>query len=276
RYLNADRFVDKLQVNRQFVQEREVDKLIRMDKDPNYRVLDLTTNPFSDARTSYFHKSLGGYHAAKLMRYQELIERQFSTAINEDVLDMLNTRYVITRDEQNSERIQRRNTAAGNAWFVEKVTLVKDDEAEMQAINGFDPRKEAFVHEEFKPLLDEKRLGKPENSSIELTSYRPDRLVYEYSAPNDALAVFSEIWYDKGWKAYVDGEEYPILRADYVLRALQLPGGNHKVEFVFKPRAYILGETISLIASIALILGIALAIWLEIRKKPTATPLKKD
>ena len=275
RYLNADRFVDKFQVNRQFVQEREVDKLILMDKDPNYRVLDLTTNPFSDARASYFHKSVGGYHAAKLMRYQELIERQFNNALNEDVLDMLNTRYVITRDEQNSERIQRRNSAAGNAWFVEKVTLVKDDEEEMRAINGFDPRKEAFVHEEFKPLLDEKRLGKPENSSIELTSYRPDRLVYEYSTPNDALAVFSEIWYDKGWKAYVDGEEYPILRADYVLRALQLPGGNHQVEFVFKPRSYILGETISLIASILLLLGIVAATWLEFRRKPLATPVKK-
>src|SRR5690606_34489378 len=96
RHLDADRFVDKLQVTRQFVQEREVDKLILMDKDPNYRVLDLTTNPFADARASYFHKSLGGYHAAKLMRYQELIERQFNGALNEDVLDMLNTRYLIT------------------------------------------------------------------------------------------------------------------------------------------------------------------------------------
>jgi len=275
RHLDADRFVDKLQVTRQFVQEREVDKLILMDKDPNYRVLDLTTNPFADARASYFHKSLGGYHAAKLMRYQELIERQFNGALNEDVLDMLNTRYLITTDNQNSERIQRRNTAAGNAWFVEKVTLVKDNEEEMQAINGFDPRKEAFIHEEFKPLLNEKRLGRPVNSSIELTSYRPDHLVYEYTAPNDALAVFSEIWYDKGWKAYVDGEEYPILRANYVLRALQLPGGNHKVEFVFKPRSYRLGETISLIASIVLLLGLAAAIWLENRKRREAVPVKK-
>src|SRR5690606_19485722 len=134
----------------------------------------------------------------------------------------LNTRYVITADEQRSERIQRRSSAAGNAWFVEKVTLVKDNEEEMEAINGFNPLKEAFINEEFKSLLDEKRLGRPVNSAITLTSYRPDRLEYEYSAPNDALAVFSEIWYDKGWKAYVDGEELPILRANYVLRALQL------------------------------------------------------
>lgn len=271
RYLNEDRFNDKLQLTRQFNQEREVDKLILMDKDPNYRVLDLTTNPFADARASYFHKSIGGYHAAKLMRYQEVIERQFGSAINEDVLDMLNTRYLITTDNQNSQRIQRRNTAAGNAWFVEKVTLVKNDEEEMAAINAFDPLKEAFVHEEFKPLLDERRLGRPVNSSINLTSYRPDRLVYEYSAPNDALAVFSEIWYDKGWKAYVDGEEYPILRANYLLRALQLPGGNHKVEFKFEPRSYHVGETISLIFSIVLLLGIAGVIWLEVRPKQAPT-----
>ena len=269
RYLNDDRFADNLQLTRQFNPEREVDKLILMDKDPNYRVFDITTNPFADARTSYFHKSIGGYHAAKLMRYQELIERQFSAAINEDVLDMLNTRYLITADNENNQRIQRRNTAAGNAWFVERVTLVSSNEEEMEAINAFDPLKEAFIHEEFKPMLDESRLSRPENASIELTSYRPDHLVYEYSVPRDALAVFSEIWYDKGWKAFVDGEELPILRANYVLRALQLPGGNHKVEFKFEPRSYHLGETISLIGSIVLLLGLAAAVWFELRRKAT-------
>jgi len=267
RYLNDDRFADKLQLARQFNPEREVDKLILMDKDPNYRVFDITTNPFADARTSYFHKSIGGYHAAKLMRYQELIERQFSGAINEDVLDMLNTRYLITADKDNNQRIQRRNTATGNAWFVEKVTIVGNNEEEMEAINAFDPAKEAFIHEEFKPLLDESRLSLPENASIELTSYRPDHLVYEYSTPRDALAVFSEIWYDKGWKAFVDGKELPILRANYVLRALQLPGGNHQVEFKFEPRSYHLGETVSLIGSIILMLGLAAALWFEFRRK---------
>src|SRR5690606_8027405 len=130
-----------------------------MDKDPNYRVFDITTNPFADARTSYFHKSLGGYHAAKLMRYQELIERQFAGAINEDVLDMLNTRYLITADDENNQRIQRRNTAAGNAWFVDTVTMVASNEAEMEAINTFNPSKQAFIHEEFKPLLNEGSLN---------------------------------------------------------------------------------------------------------------------
>ncbi|WP_257659182.1 YfhO family protein [Parapedobacter lycopersici] len=267
RYLNAANFTDRLQLNRQFNVEREVDRLIRMDKDPNYRVLDLTTNPFADARASYFHKSIGGYHAAKLMRYQELIERQFSSAINEDVLDMLNTRYLITRDNQGNERIQRRSTAAGNAWFVGQAAFVKDNEAEMQAINGFNPLKEAFIHAEFKPLLDEKKLTAPAEANIRLTAYRPDHLVYEYTASDDALAVFSEVWYDKGWKAYVDGKELPIVRANYLLRAVQLPGGNHQVEFKFEPQSYYAGESISLAASLLLVLGAGGAVWLERRRR---------
>lgn len=268
RYLNKDSFVEKSQAEQTFFKAREVDNLILMDKEKDYRVLDLTVEPFNNASPSYFHKNIGGYHAAKLMRYNELIERQFAKSINEDVLDMLNTRYVITNNrEGTSQSIQRRDRAAGNAWFVDRVTFVKDNEEEMNAIDSFDPKKEAFVHQEFKDKIDEKRLGRANNASIELTDYRPDHLVYEYSAPNDVMAVFSEIWYDKGWKAFVDGQEIPILRADYVLRAAQLPGGNHKVEFKFEPQSYYTGENISLIASIVLVLALAFAIWQENRKR---------
>ncbi|WP_134089475.1 YfhO family protein [Olivibacter sp. XZL3] len=264
RYLNKDSFVEKERLEQSFFKPREVDNLILMDKDKEYRVLDLTVDPFNNATPSYFHKNIGGYHAAKLMRYQELLERQFSKSINEDVLDMLNTRYLITNNrEGTSQSIQRRDKAAGNAWFVDRVTFVKSNEEEMNAIDSFDPKKEAFIHQEFKDKIDEKRLGSPRNASIELTDYRPDHLVYEYTAPNDVMAVFSEIWYDKGWKAFVDGQEIPILRADYVLRAAQLPGGNHKVEFKFEPQSYYMGENISLIASIILVLGLGLAIWKE-------------
>ncbi len=268
RYLNTDNFVEKSRLREiANANPREVDNLILMDKDPNYRVLDLTSNPFTNASTSYFHKSIGGYHAAKLMRYQEVIEKQFSSAFNEDVLDMLNTRYLITNDKKDSQHIQKRNTAAGNAWFVDRVTFVKDNDEEMRAINSFDPRKEAFVHEEFRQVIDAKRLGASgSSSSINLVSYRPDYLVYEYSAPNDVMAVFSEVWYDKGWNAYVDGDKIPHVRANYLLRAAQLPGGNHRVEFRFEPRSYYHGELISLIASLLLVLGLAAAIWLENKK----------
>lgn len=267
RYLNNDTFVDK-SVMRNPIEEREVDQLIKLDKDLSYRVLDLTTNPFSDAKASYFHKSLGGYHAAKLMRFQEILENQFNGAINEDVLDMFNVRYLITKDPQNnSDRIQRRSTAAGNAWFVDKVTFVEDNNQEMQAINSFNASKEAFVHQEFKEFIDEKRLGFANNASIELTSYHPDKMVYEYTAPNDVFAVFSEVFYEKGWKAFVDGQEIPILRADYILRALQLPGGNHKVEFVFDPQIVKISNIVSLIGSVILVLGFFAGIFLHFRKK---------
>jgi uncharacterized membrane protein YfhO len=163
--------------------------------------------------------------------------------------------------------MQARSTAAGHAWFVPKVTYVKDADQEMAAISSFDPKSEAFVNNEFKSLIDEKKLGLPTNASIKLTSYRPDHLVYEYTAPNDVLAVFSEIWYNKGWNMYVDGELKPHFRANYILRAAQLPGGNHKVEFKFEPKSYYTGETISLIASILLVLVLAFAIYREVKDR---------
>ncbi|WP_437920136.1 YfhO family protein [Sphingobacterium sp. LRF_L2] len=267
RYLNNDSFVTA-QTGMTHIKEREVDQLIRLDKDPSYRVLDLTTNPFSDARASFFHKSIGGYHAAKLMRFQEILEHQFNGAINEDVLDMFNVRYLITQNQQNgTEQIQRRSTAAGNAWFVNKVTFVKDNAQEMQAISSFDPKKEAFVHESFRNQLTGAKIGQSPNAEIKLVSYHPDTLKYESTSPNDAFAVFSEVYYEKGWKAYIDGKEVPIIRADYILRALQVPGGNHSIEFVFAPDSMRISNILSLIASVVLVLGIGFAIWMGSRKK---------
>lgn len=261
RYLHDDSFVDKRSAEVK-IPEREVDQLIRMDKDPSYRVLDLTGNPFSDARASYYHKSMGGYHAAKLMRFQEVLEHQFNGAINEDVLDMFNVRYLITRNPENgAEQIKRRSTAAGNAWFVDRVTFVNSNAQEMQAISSFDPRKEAFVHESFKNEMQISRLGNSSNAAIALVSYHPDTLQYEYTSPTDAFAVFSEVYYEKGWKAYIDGEEAPIIRADYLLRGLQVPGGNHKISFIFAPKTVHISNLVSLIASIILVLGICFAIW---------------
>ncbi len=267
RYLNNENFVEKNQLTQQF-QEREVDQLIRRDPSLDYRVLDLTIPTFSSANASYFHKTVGGYHAAKLKRFQEVLDKQFNNAINEDVLDMLNTKYVITANEDGqSQRIQNRSSACGNAWFVSKLTYVKGADQEMKAINSFDPKKEAFVDEGFKPLIDEKKVGYGPTDFIKLIKYRPDDLTYEYSAAHDVIAVFSEIWYDKGWNAYVDGEKIPHFRADYLLRAAQLPGGNHKLEFKFEPASYYTGEKISLIASIVLIVVLAFAIYAEAKKK---------
>lgn len=267
RYLNKDNFVDAALTEEPF-KPRQVDELIDRDPSLGYRVLDLTTNPFLSVQASYFHHSLGGYHAAKLKRYQELLDKQFNNSINEDVLDMLNTKYTITSSEDGqSERIQSRESAAGPAWFVPGIRWVKTADQEMAALNSFDPKKEAIVHEEFRNLIDIKKLGVPENAFIKLVKYSPDHLTYDYSAANDVIAVFSEIWYDKGWNAYVDGEKIPHFRANYVLRAAQLPGGNHKLEFKFEPQSYYAGETISLIASILLVGGLLFAIYLEVKRK---------
>ncbi|PRY49136.1 membrane protein YfhO [Arcticibacter pallidicorallinus] len=264
RYLNNEKFVEKNTLEQSF-QPRQVDELILRDPSLNYRVLDLTTNTFSNATASYFHKTVGGYHAAKLKRFQEVLDKQFNNAINEDVLDMLNTKYVITNDEKNqSQRIQNRSTACGNAWFVSNVLWVKSADEEMQGINSFDPKKEAIVHESFKSLIDVRKAGVPDpNAKITLTKYHPDHLTYEYTAGKDMIAVFAEVWYDKGWNAYVDGEKIPYFRANYILRAAQLPGGNHTLEFKFEPVSYYAGENISLIASILLIGGIGFAGYRE-------------
>jgi hypothetical protein len=259
RYLNNANFIEESVIAQQ-QKPREVDKLIMRDKGLDYRILDLSTNPFTNANTSLYHNSIGGYHAAKLMRYQELIERQFTNAINEDVLDMLNTRYLITSDGE-SERMQNRSTAAGNAWIVDRVTYVKNAEEEMNAIDSFNPKEVAIIAEEFKPLIDINKLGTSKGATIELVDYHPDHLVYEYSAPKNVLAVFSEVWYDKGWNAYVDGVKIPYFRADYLLRAAQLPSGNHKVEFKFEPKSYYMGENISLLFSFLLILVFGFAFW---------------
>ncbi|MEJ7694849.1 YfhO family protein [Daejeonella sp.] len=265
RYLSNEKFVEKNVLAQQF-QARDVDQMIMRDTS-NYRVFDLTGNPFLTSTPSYFHKSLGGYHAAKLKRYQELLDKQFNGSINEDVLDMLNTKYVITADQTGQKQtIQNRDSAAGNAWFVPSVTYVKDDDQEMSAISSFDPKKVMIVAEEYKPMIDVKRIGYDSNGFIRLTSYHPDVMTYEYSSGKDALAVFSEMYYKHGWNAYVDGEKIPYFRANYLLRAAQLPGGNHKLEFKFEPTSYYTGEIISLIASIVLVLALVYAMYLEAKR----------
>ncbi|WAC39250.1 YfhO family protein [Pedobacter sp. SL55] len=270
KYLNNKNFESKSTLANYF-QPRDVDTFIASDKDPNFRVYDQSINTFNDASTSNFHKTVGGYHAAKLKRYDELIQNQFSKSVNQDVLDMLNTRYFITQDPQNgSYKMSRNATALGNAWIVKSVQFVKNSDEEMKAINSFDPKQEAIVDEQYKKLLDTTRLGADPSAFIKMENYHPDHLEYSYSAPRDVIAVFSEIYYDKGWNMYIDGEQKPYFRADYVLRAAQLPAGNHKVEFKFEPKSYYTGEKISLAGTILLVLCLGFAGYSETKKKKAA------
>lgn len=270
RYLNNTNFESKSALANYF-QPRDVDTFIMADKDPDFRVYDQTINTFSNASTSAFHKTVGGYHAAKLKRYDELIENQFAKSVNMDVLDMLNTKYLITQDPQTGAvKMQRNNTALGNAWIVQSVQYVKNADQEMKAISSFDPKKEAIVDEQYKKLIDTTSLGADPTAFIKMESYHPDHLVYSYSAPRDIIAVFSEIYYDKGWNMYVDGVKKDYFRANYVLRAAQLAAGNHKVEFKFEPKSYYMGEKISLAGSILLVLFLGFAGYTETKKKKTA------
>ncbi|MBD1398621.1 YfhO family protein [Pontibacter sp. JH31] len=260
RYLNDGDF-EKRVVENHF-QPTPADQMILQDKDPNYRVLYLP-NPFNDARTSYFHKSVGGYHGAKLRRYQDVIDRHI-VQNNLEVLRMLNTRYVITGDQQ--QPVQRVPGALGNAWFVEEVKTVNTPDEEIEALTDFEANKTAVVDvSKFKVPAQN---FNTEGSTIELTEYQPNELKYAVKATQSGLVVFSEVYYADGWQAYLNGQPVEHIRANYILRAMPVPAGKHTIEFRFEPKSYTIGNTVSLVSSILLLLVLGGAIFYSIRKKP--------
>jgi hypothetical protein len=267
RYLNKDSFVRK-SIDAVPFQPSQADLFIMKDVDPNYRVFNQTVNPFQDAGTSYFHKSLGGYHGAKLRRYQEIIEHDLSKG-NMNVFNMLNTKYFITSDKANNNQpmMQVNMQALGNAWFVSNVRMVKNADEEIAALDNFNPSQTAIVDKRFEAFVKGHDITKDTLSVINLTSYKPNELIYECNSKKEQLAVFSEIYYDKGWNAYVDGKLTPHFRVNYILRAMVLPAGKHKVEFRFEPRSYKVGEKISLASSLLLILLVIGSFGLVFRAK---------
>ena len=263
RFLSSENFVSP---RRNQVTASAADKAIMQDKDPGYRVLNLTVSPFNDATTSYFHRSVGGYHGAKLARYQDLIDRYLSNA-DDGVLDMLNTRYLIVPGKEGQPEAQRRTTAFGAAWFVDSVIYAPSAQAEIDLLGKTDLRTTAVVSGQ-NPAKSASRpmpLGIYASARIELTEYRPNYLKYEYTLPEEAVAVFSEIFYDQGWKAYVDGEESPYFRADYVLRAMTLPAGTHTVEWRFRAPGWTAVEGVTLVASLTILAGIIATVILVLR-----------
>lgn len=238
------------------------DRQILEDKDPNYRVFDLN-NPFNNALTSYHHKSIGGYHGAKMQRYQDLIERHLSKN-NQKVLDILNCKYIITN--QPEQPVFERRTQNGNAWFVKNVTTVNSPDEEIEALNTFDQYNDAVI-DATKFKTGTTTYSKDENASIKLETYKPNHLTYTATNTGNGLALFSEIYYAAGWNAYIDGTPTNHIRCNYILRGLEIPAGTHKVEFKFEPQSYHTGNKISLIASIlvfSLLLG---AVGWEVKKE---------
>jgi uncharacterized membrane protein YfhO len=273
RYLKESSFQEKQDVA-QAIQPREVDVFIMKDKDPNFRVFDMSdlSGLKMDTYSPFFHKSIGGYSAARLKRYEELLDNQFSRSVNQDVLDMLNTKYIITTDQKTGQAsMQANSTACGHAWFVSSVKYVKNSDEEMKAISSFDPKNEAMVDEQYKKLVESKTITAPDpNATIKLVKYNPDHLEYQSSSATNQVAIFSEIYYNKGWKMSIDGVEQPYYRADYLLRAATIPLGNHVIKFDFHPTSYYTGEGISMAGSILLVLALGGAVFMETKKKKTA------
>ncbi len=265
RYLNNDSFISKSKSETPFTKTK-ADEIILKDKSPDYRVLNLTVDPFADASTSYFHKSIGGYHGAKLRRYQELYDHQIKGKYNMGVLDMLNTRYIIQADENKQPTVHPNVNACGNAWFVKGIKYVKNADEELDALTGFDPEKTAVVDEKFSNIIKGFTPNYDSTAQIKLIEYEPNDLKYQSNTNSDQLAVFSEIYYDKGWNAYVDGNKTPYFRTDYVLRAMIVPAGKHLIEFKFHPKSYFIGEKISFASSLLLILVVLGYAGFEIRK----------
>lgn len=268
RYLNNDDFISKRKEKEAFT-PTQADLQIMQDKSPDYRVFNATVSTFNDASTSYFHKSIGGYHGAKLRRYQELIDHQISKQ-NMAVLNMLNTKYFIIPTKKQGPVVQMNPNALGNAWFVKDVKYVNNADEEIDALTNFNPAELAVVDVRFKNELNGFKQG-DNSGTIKLDKYEPNDLIYSSSAGGNRLAVFSEIYYAKGWNAYIDGKLTPHLRVNYVLRALMIPKGEHKIEFKFEPTAYDTGNTLELISSILLLLVILGILFLEFKslKKET-------
>lgn len=284
RYLNKESYVKKRKTEQE-LQKSKADEAILKDKDPHYRVLNMAVSTFNDATTSYYHKSIGGYHGAKLRRYQDIFEQHISREMGgiqsnlkagitpsemdqiwsgAPVLNMLNTRYLIYNPQAPPIPNPK---AMGNAWTVGNVKMVGDANEEIAAINGNDFAQTAIVDKRFEDQLKGKSFTKDPNASIKLTKYHPDALTYDYNASSEQLAVFSEVYYNsgKGWNAYIDGKLVPHFRTNYVLRGLVVPAGKHKIEFKFEPSVFAATQTAAMISSILLFLLIGAGIFLGVR-----------
>ncbi len=253
RYLNEDNF-SKRKTKVQETPMTAVDVEILKDKDLYYRVYNTTQNITSDAVTSYYHKSIGGYHAAKLKRYQELIDFQLSKG-NINAYNMLNAKYFIINNPQTQQQSYQQNPdACGNAWFVKELKYVPSADSEMNSLSSFNPKNTVIIDERFKTDLADFTPNYDSTASIKLTKYNPMQLDFESNASSEQFAVFSDVYYNKGWNVYIDGVKSNYIRANYLLRAMKVPAGKHQIVFKFEPVAYQTGEKIALASSLLLLL----------------------
>lgn len=287
RYLNDGMFVPRSERDTP-PEMSETDRMILEDKSLDYRVLNFSTNTFNENETSYFHKSVGGYHPAKLRRYQELIEAYISPEMRKameaiaknggdmaavdgnavyPVLNMLNTKYFIMPLQGGDTAPIENPYACGNAWFVNKVSFVDNANEELATVGKIDVRHEAVADKKFQQILGASTTN-DSTATVTLKSYEPDRLVYDVKSTNGGVLVFSEIYYP-GWTATIDGNDVPVGRVNYVLRALNMKPGNHKVELTFKPKTVVMTERIANTASAILVIILVVVTIAAYRKRRT-------
>ena len=283
RYLYDEQFVEE-QVQTRSFQQTETDQLILQDEALEYRVLNLVSNTFNENNTAYWHKSVGGYHAAKLRRYQEMIEEHISAEMNGlfkavaeaegdmerlnpaefPVLNMLNTRYFIFPLQGGKTAPLLNPFALGNAWFVQDVQYVDNANEEIEAIHGINPKHTAIVDKRFEPMV--QPIVSDASAKIQLVAYEPNYLKYEVESDKGGTVVFSEIYYP-GWQSMIDGKEVPHGRANYILRAMNVPAGKHVIEFRFDPKSLHVTETIAFVSIGLLVLLACVVVWMGVKKK---------
>lgn len=285
RYLNEDSYVDAEEYEVNF-QPRPVDQQILQDPDPYYRVLDLTRDTYNDAIQSYYHKTIGGHSPAKLELYQDMIDVHLSQQtgkFNSQVVNMLNTKYIIVPGQNNQPAVLPNPEANGNAWFVKDIKWASTADEEILSLNApalgdtampantFDSKNTAVMRSTFKNDLANYQFGKDSAASIKLAKYGLNEISFTSSNSQNGVAVFADIYYPKGWKAYIDGKETPILKANYLLRALKVPAGQHSIVFKFHPQSFYTGDTIAIISSIILLIVVLVALYKVFREQ---TPTK--
>ena len=273
RYLNDSNFISEKRIKLKPTQtDQTLDQYAAQFKDEDYRVFDLSVNTFNDSYPSAYHHQIGGYSAAKLRRYQDIIDFYLSRHINADVLNMLNARYVVVPGQNGQPMVQRNPEALGNAWFVNEYQLVEDPNAEILALNDFNPADTATIDKCFANMVQGKNLERDSNSVITMEHqkpYNPDYVVYKTKTAKEQLAVFSEVYYAPDWRAYIDGKPADYFRVNYILRAMVIPAGEHTIEFKNEAPFMHKLDKISLICSILFVLTLAgsLVVYYRKRKK---------
>jgi Bacterial membrane protein YfhO len=248
KYLDEDGYTEPENIEASFAMTT-ADTQINADPDKNFRVLDMAGgDPFNDSRTSYYHNSVGGYHPAKLALYNDLIEHQLVKG-NQMVYNMLNTKYIIQKGPNGKEVATINNNAFGSCWLVSAVHFVENADQEMAALDSINVHDTAIVENTYKDRIPFMPV-KDSSASIRLINNLNDKISYRFASKTNQFAVFSEIYYDKGWNAFIDGAPAPYCKVDYVLRGMSVPAGDHNIEFRFEPKSYILGNRLSVWAAI--------------------------